>query len=79
MAGQVSWTSNQASVSASGANSFVGGVVGDLAANSVLEASYNLGDVSSTGNYAAGIVGKITSSEIRDVFNHGKKYPLLIM
>lgn len=72
MAGQVSWTSNQAAISASGAYSYVGGVVGDLAANSVLEASYNLGDVSSTGNYAAGIVGKITSSEIRDVFNHGK-------
>ena len=72
MAGQVSWTSNQASVSASGANSFVGGVVGDLAAKSVLEASYNIGEVSSTGTYAAGIAGKTTSSEIRDVFNHGK-------
>jgi hypothetical protein len=72
MAGQISWVSNQASITASGTNSFVGGVVGDLASSSVLEASYNLGDVSSTGNYAAGIVGKRRVLEIRDVFNHGK-------
>lgn len=72
MAGQISWVSNQASITASGTNSFVGGVVGDLASSSVLEASYNLGEISSTGIYAAGIVGKMTSSEIRDVFNHGK-------
>lgn len=71
MAGQIAWSSNTTKITASGTNSFVGGIVGDLASNSVLESSYNLGEISSTGNYAAGIVGKITGSEVHDIFNHG--------
>lgn len=71
MSGVINWSSNEAKVMASGVSSFVGGVVGDLANASKLDASYNLGDVSSTGSYAAGVVGKMTGSEVNDVFNHG--------
>ncbi|HHX15103.1 MAG TPA: hypothetical protein GX724_02945 [Fibrobacter sp.] len=71
MSGTISWSFNEAKVTASGANSFVGGIVGDLSSASKLSTSYNLGAVSSTGLYAAGIVGKMTGSELNDVFNHG--------